>query len=110
VRKPQPPIPKPAKSPPPPESCIRPGLRNPGHLRRGGRGTSNSTHSRKLCSGPLAGFYFGVDNRPISLPLGALPYILHNAWLREYTAAFVSHLNCDFREAIRVHISANILI
>jgi hypothetical protein len=36
-----------------------PRLRNPGHLRRGGRGTSNSTPSRKLawfCSGPLAGF------------------------------------------------------
>jgi hypothetical protein len=42
-----------------------PRLRNPGYLRRGGRGTSNSTPSRKLawfCSGPLAGFYFGVDN------------------------------------------------
>jgi hypothetical protein len=41
-----------------------PRLRNPGHLRRGGRGTSRSTPSRKLawfCSGPLAGFYFGVD-------------------------------------------------
>jgi hypothetical protein len=39
-----------------------------GSLRRGERGTSNSTPSRKLawfCSGPLAGFYFGVDTWPI---------------------------------------------
>src|SRR4030081_3223564 len=53
-----------------------PRLRNPGHLRRGGRGTSNSTPSRKLawfCSGPLAGFYFGVDNQAAPLQNWTLP-------------------------------------
>jgi hypothetical protein len=50
--------------------ALPPRLRTPGHLRRGGCGTSNSTPSRKLawfCSGPLAGFYFGVDTDGIPL-------------------------------------------
>jgi hypothetical protein len=34
TRPPQLPVPKPARSPPLPERRVRPGLRNPGHLRR----------------------------------------------------------------------------
>jgi hypothetical protein len=75
TRPPRRPIPKPAKSPPLPEPRP-PRLRNPGHLRRGGRGTSNSTPSRKLawfCSGPLAGFYFGVGITLSALTLHSVP-------------------------------------
>jgi IstB-like ATP binding protein len=65
TRPPQLPIPKPAKSPQPPERHVRPGLRNPGHLRRADAALRTlRLASRKMAwssSGPLAGFYFGVD-------------------------------------------------
>src|SRR3977135_1519060 len=64
MRSPQPLIPKPAKSSAPPKSRVRPGYETPAISARGGRGTSNSTPSRKLacfCSAPMAGFYSAVD-------------------------------------------------
>jgi hypothetical protein len=63
MRPPQPPIPKPAKLPPLPESRIRPGCETPAIS--AGAERVEFYPSLKLAwssSGPLAGFYFGVDS------------------------------------------------
>src|SRR3984893_4741910 len=64
MRSPQPPIPKPANSPAPPESHVRPGYETPDTSAGAAVARRARCPRRKLacfCSAPMAGFYSAVD-------------------------------------------------
>jgi len=106
MRSPQPPIPKPAKSSAPPESLGRPGYETPAISAGAAVARRARCPRRKLacfCSGPLAGFYFGVDTGREGtrghIPDNGIVERLHKTMLNEfYRIAFRKKLYASIGE------------